>query len=516
MRIRIAKFITVFVILLNFIAVYFIWKLLSSHSKIKVSDTVVTPSPIFNESLGVKKTSKYQNEVTFIIRAFEHFDHDIVDTVRSVLNIYPNATVLIVADTPVYPPIVFNTTNFVKFVNLKIRLTNTFKDRTPNLLIKNKYVFFIPDSTRINSKKLLEKLINLSTKEPDKIIAVPYKGTKEVKCLSLHLNIREWLIRFDEPSPTRECDSIKGKHALFINTQVLFKMPDPFMLPFPDALYIQSASKYIKVTLADDVVLNNGRELFKSRHNQWKMQQLERERQRSMYNSLELKKVIKENGVIEWYGCRRDTQRCFGSIVDETPDYLWEGKWTPPCCLAGLRQTARHVLEQLEEARVRYWLEGGSLLGAMRGGDILPWDYDIDIGIYREDITRCTWLLRATDKPITDPQGFVWEKAVEGDFYRVQFSQINRLHVDIFPFYSRNGTMTKDTWFKTHPQDREFPEYYLKPLSTIDFIGRTVSAPNNIHDFLEFKFGEGAIENPEYPNPYKMAIHGLSRGPVGS
>ncbi|KAG8270784.1 hypothetical protein J6590_077314 [Homalodisca vitripennis] len=249
MRIRIAKFITVFVILLNFIAVYFIWKLLSSHSKIKVSDTVVTPSPIFNESLGVKKTSKYQNEVTFIIRAFEHFDHDIVDTVRSVLNIYPNATVLIVADTPVYPPIVFNTTNFVKFVNLKIRLTNTFKDRTPNLLIKNKYVFFIPDSTRINSKKLLEKLINLSTKEPDKIIAVPYKGTKEVKCLSLHLNVREWLIRFDEPSPTRECDSIKGKHALFINTQVLFKMPDPFMLPFPDALYIQSASKYIKADI---------------------------------------------------------------------------------------------------------------------------------------------------------------------------------------------------------------------------------------------------------------------------
>ncbi|KAG8270785.1 hypothetical protein J6590_077315 [Homalodisca vitripennis] len=160
--------------------------------------------------------------------------------------------------------------------------------------------------------------------------------------------------------------------------------------------------RFTQVTLADDVVLNNGRELFKSRHNQWKMQQLERERQRSMYNSLELKKVIKENGVIEWYGCRRDTQRCFGSIVDETPDYLWEGKWTPPCCLAGLRQTARHVLEQLEEARVRYWLEGGSLLGAMRGGDILPWDYDIDIGIYREDITRCTWLLRATDKPITD------------------------------------------------------------------------------------------------------------------
>lgn len=185
------------------------------------------------------------------------------------------------------------------------------------------------------------------------------------------------------------------------------------------------------------------------------------------------------------------------------------------CCVAaGLRRTARHVFEQLEEARVRYWLEGGSLLGAMRGGDILPWDYDVDIGIYREDIPRCTWLLRASDKPVTDPHGFVWERAVEGDFFRVQFSQVNRLHVDIFPFYSRNGTMTKDTWFKNHRQDTEFPEHYLKPLSTIDFVGKAVSTPNNIHDFLELKFGEGVIETPEYPNPYKMTLHGLSRGPI--
>lgn len=134
--------------------------------------------------------------------------------------------------------------------------------------------------------------------------------------------------------------------------------------------------------------------------------------------------------------------------------------------------------------------------------------------VSREDISKCTWLMRAANKPITDPQGFVWEKAVEGDFYRVQFSQVNRLHVDIFPFYSRNGTMTKDTWFKTHQQDREFPEHYLKPLSTIEFVGRMVSAPNNIHDFLELKFGVGVVENPEYPNPQKMVMHGLPRGPA--
>lgn len=87
------------------------------------------------------------------------------------------------------------------------------------------------------------------------------------------------------------------------------------------------------MTVAKEVLLNNGRELFKSHHFQWKAQQANRDRQKSMFQNLELKKVIQENGVVEWYGCRRDTPRCFGSIIDETPQYLWEGKWTPPCCL---------------------------------------------------------------------------------------------------------------------------------------------------------------------------------------
>jgi len=159
------------------------------------------------------------------------------------------------------------------------------------------------------------------------------------------------------------------------------------------------------------------------------------------------------------------------------------------------------VFKRLREAGVRYWLEGGSLMGAVRHGDILPWDYDVDIGFMRDDIHRLSFLSKAAAGQTVDDQGFSWEKSNNGDFYRVQYSPINHLHVDLFPFYERNGTMTKDSWFATHKQDREFPAHFLKPLATIRFVDELVSAPNNIHDFLELKFGEGAIENPEYPNP---------------
>eukprot|EP00069_Balaena_mysticetus_P009907 bmy_06591T0 len=204
-----------------------------------------------------------------------------------------------------------------------------------------------------------------------------------------------------------------------------------------------------------------------------------------------------------------ETPRCFGTVVGDTPAYLYEERWTPPCCLRALRETARYVVGVLEAAGVRYWLEGGSLLGAARHGDIIPWDYDVDLGIYLEDVGNCEQLRGAEAGSVVDERGFVWEKAVEGDFFRVQYSESNHLHVDLWPFYPRNGVMTKDTWLD-HRQDVEFPEHFLQPLVPLPFAGFVAQAPNNYRRFLELKFGPGVIESPEYPNPALLSLAGSS------
>lgn len=213
--------------------------------------------------------------------------------------------------------------------------------------------------------------------------------------------------------------------------------------------------------------------------------------------------MVRETGSTEWYGCSKETARCFGLVLDSTPSYLYEQKWTPPCCLSNLRKTARHVFSVLDEAGVRYWLEAGSLLGAMRSGDILPWDYDVDVGFVREDITRCRWLKKSQSKPVVDRKGFLWEKGTDGNLFKVSYSASNKIHVNLFPFYSKNGTMVKDSWFTSH-KNMEFAESFLHPMSSIDFVGRSVPSPNNIRDFLEFKYGKGCIENPEYPDARKI------------
>lgn len=249
-----------------------------------------------------------------------------------------------------------------------------------------------------------------------------------------------------------------------------------------------------------DHLIHDGKQLLRSHHSQRKHQQAESSRQKEMYQTFSIKKVIRTSGDIEWYGCNRDTPRCFGTIVDSMPSYLYHGKWTPPCCLFNLRNVARHVVDVLDESGVRYWLDGESLLGALRSSDILPWDYDVDIGINKDDFHRCDFLVKAKNKQYIDSKGYVWEKATEGDFYRVHFSKINRLYVNILPFMNKNGTMVKDMWFISN-KNMEFPEHFLHPMSTIEFVGRQVPSPNNIRDFLELKFGRNTVENPQVFNP---------------
>ena len=67
-----------------------------------------------------------------------------------------------------------------------------------------------------------------------------------------------------------------------------------------------------------------------------------------------------------------------------------------------LRKAQLRMLEMMKfvdktcrKYNIPYWLDSGTLLGAVRHKGFIPWDDDVDIGMMRKDIKR---FIRAVEK----------------------------------------------------------------------------------------------------------------------
>lgn len=248
MRIKFARLIAFVVVLANLIVIYYSLRLLISFGGLK--SYYATPTIKTTTKSPSKHVSKL---VTVIIREFESFENDVSATVQSFLNVFPNIQVMIIYDSLPYPPLDIdlrnNSLKNVKGYALSTSLKVPYADKYPVLQVKTKYVLFVPDSTRITSRQNLQLMVNELSKQPSSIIVAPVANKRDLACLRVNVNVREWTLRYSLTKNTL-CDAVVGKHLVLMETDLLKQLPEPFILPFPHSLYIQTAPLLVEVSFS--------------------------------------------------------------------------------------------------------------------------------------------------------------------------------------------------------------------------------------------------------------------------
>lgn len=227
------------------------------------------------------------------------------------------------------------------------------------------------------------------------------------------------------------------------------------------------------------------------------------------------------------FPCSRETKRC---VVASS--YAYD---LPTCCRGHVRSIVHTVGQAMSEAGVRWWLDYGSLLGAVRNprhgekgfpagpplpGGILPHDKDADLGFLGEDWDKLLGIVPqwtpakaaggVKDNEVGEALGFFWIHKLArrkpprpgqiqygaGDSLKVCLSNVNRSNVDIFPWYDRPYMLKPDG--KRHRyhfvsvdrnKGREFPENKLLPLGEIEWEGRMIPCPADPEWFCEHRYG---------------------------
>lgn len=155
----------------------------------------------------------------------------------------------------------------------------------------------------------------------------------------------------------------------------------------------------------------------------------------------------------------------------------------------------------MNQAGIDFWIEGGTLLGALRDQKLIPWDHDLDFGMRfnsKEQMKTLIKLLRrhfyvsVRDFPKTDKIWNLGDYRVLKIYPRKLLFFKEELCLDLFVYYEGTIPEQDEPVYKYVVWNRN--AYHLKEFldktETITFYGKQVPVPSNPEKFIEAKYGK--------------------------
>ncbi len=219
---------------------------------------------------------------------------------------------------------------------------------------------------------------------------------------------------------------------------------------------------------------------------------------------------------VQWYGCSKNTLPCAFNLYTNRL-----GLNTAPCCREHMKGLAYFVSSCLADMGTAHWLEGGTLLGAVReNGNLLAWEDDVDISFLLDDQSTWTSVVKGIsdrgkrhgyfvevnensaslgvsyDRP--QPWPFRWERYRMRGEIRLDLIAYRRAvshGQSVLERQSRKGVLprTESGWYG-------MPEGIVLPTSTIRFLDDDIPCPNQPQSYLHKLYADYQTVELTYVN----------------
>ena len=143
--------------------------------------------------------------------------------------------------------------------------------------------------------------------------------------------------------------------------------------------------------------------------------------------------------------------------------------------LRDIQLANRGMLKCLDEIcskyNINYWLDFGTLLGAVRHRGFIPWDDDVDLGMMRDDYDKFAQILEKEKETYPDLYIDYCFNNVNKCFVKMKHRKSENLFVDIFPydFYYKklNQDEKQELSQKIHKISHSKKRFFLKEESLL-------------------------------------------------
>lgn len=147
--------------------------------------------------------------------------------------------------------------------------------------------------------------------------------------------------------------------------------------------------------------------------------------------------------------------------------------------------------DALKAVNVRYFLIDGTLLGLVRDGCFIEWDYDVDVGVLGEDFTALSF---ARYLLIMRKNGFtpVYFGGQWKNYFGIHWSRKN-VELDIFFYWRRDDKRVAHVIDGDQVIEFSYPAPLIETLSPLEFYSEPFMAPKFKEAVLTHEYGDWTV-----------------------